>query len=323
LPTRTLRDVKSVIVTGGAGFVGSHLVEALAARGDSRVFVLDDFSTGSLDNVVSRNNVEVHHYDVCQPKWHVDDVVEEIDEIYHLACPASPVAYQRDPIKTLETCFAGTKNMLEIARSRRARFLLASTSEVYGDPDEHPQREDYPGRVRSTGPRSCYDEGKRAAESLCAGYRNLDVDARIARIFNTYGPRMAIDDGRLVSNLVVQALRGESLTVYGDGSQTRSLCYVDDLVRGLIALMEAPDVDAAPVNLGNPDERSVVDIAAAILELTGSRGIVSQPLPVDDPRRRCPDIARARRLLNWEPKIELFDGLKRTIDYFGARLGVR
>jgi UDP-glucuronate decarboxylase len=309
--------MKNIVVTGGAGFIGSHLVEALLAAGNS-VICLDNLFTGSKANILRfRNNpdFEFIRHDVVMP------ILLETEQIYHLACPASPVHYQNNPIKTLKTSVLGTLNMLGLAKRVGARILLASTSEIYGDPEEHPQKEDYCGNVNSVGPRACYDEGKRAAETLMVGYRDYNnVDVRIARIFNTYGPRMLPNDGRVVSNFICQVIRGEDLTIYGDGSQTRSFCYVSDMVDGLIRLMESREI--GPVNLGNPHEVTVRALAETVLRMipdTGS-GMVKTDLPRDDPRRRRPDITRAKSILNWEPKVPLEKGLETTISYFQDRL---
>lgn len=303
----------TVLVTGGAGFVGSNLVRALLQQGH-RVIVLDDLSTGSRQNLPdSEANLEVVIQDVCQP-WD-----GKVDQIYNLACAASPPKYQKDPIQTLRTNFTGMQNLLELAHRRGARVLQASTSEVYGDPAVSPQPEAYWGNVNSFGLRSCYDEGKRVAESLCYSYAQMHgVTIRIARIFNTYGPRMAQDDGRVVSNFLVQALQGQPLTLYGEGQQTRSLCYVDDLVRGLIALMNREgQALEPPVNLGNPHEMTIREIAQMVLEVTGSNSTLEfHPLPSDDPRQRCPDIQRAQAWLNWSPTIEVRHGLTQTAEYF-------
>ncbi len=303
-----------VLVTGGAGFVGSHLVDQLLERGDS-VHVLDNFATGSVANLAHRMShprFRLQRHDVETPLT----LFPAVRIIYHLAACASPVQYQRDPVKTTTTNVIGTRNMLELAQRTGARLLLASTSEVYGDPAVHPQTEDYRGDVNPIGPRACYDEGKRCAETLSFAYaRSRGVSIRVARIFNTYGPRMACDDGRVVSNLIVQALRGDPMTVYGDGRQTRSFCFVRDLVDGLIRLAHA-DCEG-PVNLGNPGEVSMIELAETIRKLTDSRSpIVRKPLPVDDPRRRCPAIGVAQRALNWQPEVSLTDGLTATIDYF-------
>jgi UDP-glucuronate decarboxylase len=302
-----------VLVTGGAGFIGSHLCERLLADGHE-VICLDNFFTGRRENVmplIGNPRFEIMRHDVVEP-W-----LLEVDRIYHLACPASPVHYQHNPVKTIKTNVLGSLHALGLAKRVRARVLLASTSEVYGDPEVHPQPEEYRGNVNPIGPRSCYDEGKRVAETLFFDYhRQNGVDIRVARIFNTYGPRMAPDDGRVVSNFVVQALRGQPLTVYGDGLQTRSFCYVSDLVEGLVRLMDQTDT-VGPVNLGNPGEFTMTELAALVLELTGSRSeLVHKPLPVDDPRQRRPDISRARKYLGWEPKVPLRDGLVPTIESF-------
>jgi len=304
-----------VLVTGGAGFIGSHLCDALLIRGDE-VVCLDNFFSGSRDNVQQhRENprFELIRHDVVEP------ILLEIDQIYHLACPASPIHYQYNPVKTTKTNVMGTLNMLGLAKRVGARLLLASTSEVYGDPEVHPQPEDYWGRVNPIGLRSCYDEGKRVAETLCFDYRRQNgVDARVVRIFNTYGPRMAADDGRVVSNFCVAALTGKPLLVYGDGSQTRSFCYVRDLVDGLIAAMngEAEGIEG-PINLGNPDERTVLELAQKILSLTPpGPGIEYRDLPADDPVRRKPVIDRARKILWWRPTVSLDSGIRTTLESF-------
>jgi UDP-glucuronate decarboxylase len=312
-----------ILVTGGAGFVGSHLCEKLLAEGHS-VFCIDDFSTGSAENLRSlgkAGQLTVIEQDVCLP---IDPRLPDFDEIYNLACPASPPHYQADQVQTMRICAAGTHNVLDRAKRDGARLFHASTSEVYGDPEVHPQVEDYNGNVHTIGPRACYDEGKRYAEALIAAYAaQHGVDAKMARLFNTYGPRMAIDDGRLISNLVTQALTGEDLTVYGDGTHTRSLCYVDDTVDGIIRLTRSGLKPDTPVNLGNPCEMQVIEIAAAVLVATGSRSQLTHlPLPVHDPARRLPDIGRAKALLGWQPNIAFADGLQRTIAYFRQRLGV-
>jgi dTDP-glucose 4,6-dehydratase len=308
-----------VVVAGGAGFLGSHLCDFLIARGDV-VECVDDLSTGSRDNVEHLEN---------QPQFtlHVADVVQgvpvvgAVDAVCHLASPASPPAYLARPLETLAAGSEGTRRLLDLAERNGARFLLASTSEIYGEPLVHPQPESYRGNVDPVGPRSVYDEAKRFAEALTmAAHRARGVDVCIARIFNTYGPRLAPGDGRVVSNFVSQALRGEPLTVYGDGSQTRSLCYVADEVQGLVALLDSSIT--GPVNIGNPEERTVLDLARKVIELTGATaGIVERPLPVDDPTRRCPDIGMARELLGWEPRTSLEDGLARTVEYLARRLG--
>lgn len=306
---------RRVLVTGGAGFVGSHLSERLLGRGDE-VVCLDNFFTSHRANVerlLDHPRFELIRHDVN------DATVIEVDEVYHLACPASPVHYQRNPVRTIRTAVHGTLNMLDLAREVGAKILIASTSEVYGDPIVHPQTEAYWGNVNPIGPRACYDEGKRCAEALTVSYATqYDVRVRIARIFNTYGPRMHEQDGRVVSNFVLQALRGEPITIYGDGSQTRSFCFVDDLVEGLVGLMDLPD-DPGPVNLGNPSERSILELAERIVRLTGSSSTIETlPLPTDDPTQRCPDITKARSLLGWEPKVGIDAGLEATIRYFRA-----
>jgi len=307
-------QLKRILVTGGAGFLGSHLCERLVADGHD-VICLDNFFTSQKSNVESllgRPNFELIRHDVTHPIW------LEVDEIYNLACPAAPGHYQYNPIKTMKTSVIGAINMLGMAKRCGARILQASTSEVYGDPEVHPQDESYRGNVNPIGPRACYDEGKRAAETLLADYRRMNrLNIRIARIFNTYGPRMHPFDGRVVSNFIRQALAGQPLTVFGDGSQTRSFCYRDDLVEGLIRLMKAPDTTTEPVNLGNPDEYTILQLAETIIKLTQSRSpIEHKPLPADDPTRRCPDISRARRLLDWQPRVPLLEGLEKTIAWF-------
>jgi UDP-glucuronate decarboxylase len=306
-----------ILVTGGAGFIGSHLCERLLGEGHE-VICLDNFFTGSKKNVASllaNPAFELIRHDITEP------ILLEVDRIYNLACPASPIHYQYNPVKTIKTSVMGAINMLGLAKRVRARILQASTSEVYGDPQVHPQTEEYWGNVNPIGIRSCYDEGKRVAETLMMDYhRQNGVDIRIVRIFNTYGPRMAVNDGRVVSNFIVQALRGENLTVYGDGGQTRSFCYVDDLVDGLVRMMECEGF-TGPVNLGNPTETTILEFARRISSLTGSKNrIVFNPLPADDPKQRQPDISLAREKLCWEPKVDLETGLRNTIDYFGARL---
>ncbi|MBY4896078.1 UDP-glucuronic acid decarboxylase family protein [Cupriavidus sp. AU9028] len=309
---------RRVLVTGGAGFLGSHLCDRLVQAGHD-VLCVDNFYTGSKDNIahlLREPNFELMRHDVTFPLY------VEVDQIYNLACPASPVHYQSDPVQTTKTSVHGAINMLGLAKRVKARILQASTSEVYGDPACHPQQESYWGHVNPIGLRSCYDEGKRCAETLFMDYhRQHRVDVRIARIFNTYGPRMHPADGRVVSNFITQALSGQPLTVYGDGSQTRSFCYVDDLIDGLIRLMEAEGDHSMPVNLGNPCEVSMLDIARKVLAATGSRSpIVMRPLPSDDPRQRCPDIARAAELLQWAPTVDLDEGLRRTVAYFAQRM---
>ena len=314
---------RTALVAGGAGFIGSHLCDALLARGH-RVICLDSFLTGRPQNVAPLANhpgftlVEQDVVEPVRPEGRVDMV-------FNLACPASPPHYQADPIHTLLTSVEGTNNLLRLAEADGARFVQASTSEVYGDPQEHPQKEDYWGHVNPTGPRACYDEGKRAAESLCFDMlRAGRVDARVARIFNTYGPRMRPDDGRIISNFVVQALKGRSLTVYGSGTQTRSFCYVADLVDGLLALMDVDPNPCKPVNLGNPGEFSIAELVGIMKGLIPGCGApVHLPLPTDDPQRRRPDITRAREVLGWEPLVSLAEGLPQTIAWFAQELGVR
>jgi UDP-glucuronate decarboxylase len=310
----------TILVAGGAGFVGSHLCDELLASGN-RVICVDNFQTGSHRNVLALENhpdFRLIEADICEPL--ASD--EPVDQVYNLACPASPPQYQADPVHTMMTSVVGTGNLLRLAERHGASFLQASTSEVYGDPEEHPQREDYWGHVNCTGPRACYDEGKRAAETLCFDMlRSGRVDARVVRIFNTYGPRMSPDDGRIVSNLIVQALRGDPLTIYGSGEQTRSFCYVSDLVDGLVALMNVDPNPGMPINLGNPGEFTIAELADRVLAMTGSSSkIVHRPLPVDDPQRRRPDITRARQLLGWEPKLPLEEGLALTIPWFAEQL---
>ncbi len=305
-----------ILITGGAGFVGSHLCERLLGEGHE-VLCLDNFFTGRRDNIVhllDHSHFELIHHDVTEP------ILLEVDQIYNLACPASPVHYQYNPVKTVKTSVMGAINMLGLAKRVRARILQASTSEVYGDPLVHPQKEDYWGNVNPIGLRSCYDEGKRLAETLMTDYhRQNKVDIRIARIFNTYGPRMLEDDGRVVSNFIVQALRGEPLTLYGEGEQTRSFCYVDDLLEGLIRLMNTDDVHQ-PVNLGNPGEFTIKQLAEEVMKIVGSdTGFKYLPLPEDDPRQRKPDITRAQTLLGWNPTIPLREGLEKTVAYFRSR----
>jgi UDP-glucuronate decarboxylase len=303
-----------ILVTGGSGFIGSHLCEHLLAQG-AEVICLDNFFTGARSNVehsLEMKNFELLRHDVTFP------IYLEIDQIYNLACPASPVHYQHDPVQTTKTSVHGAINMLGLAKRVKAKILQASTSEVYGDPNIHPQTEEYWGHVNPIGLRSCYDEGKRCAETLFFDYwRQYKLRIKVARIFNTYGPRMHPNDGRVVSNFIVQALLGKAITIYGDGSQTRSFCYVDDLVEGLVRLMSTPDSVTGPINLGNPVEFSVLELAAIILELTGSRSRIDhRPLPQDDPRQRQPDIAKAQGLLGWKPTTPLRDGLIKTIAYF-------
>ncbi|MEP7075082.1 MAG: UDP-glucuronic acid decarboxylase family protein [Acidobacteriota bacterium] len=308
-----------ILVTGGAGFIGSHLCERLVTEGND-VICLDNFFTGrkrNIEHLLDSRNFELVRHDVTEP------ILLEVDQIYNLACPASPIHYQYNPIKTVKTNVMGTINMLGLAKRVKARILQASTSEVYGDPVVHPQTEDYWGNVNCIGLRSCYDEGKRVAETLMMDYhRQSSVDTRIVRIFNTYGTRMLENDGRVVSNFVVQALRGQELTIYGDGTQTRSFCYVSDLVDGLVKLMAAVSDDIhLPVNIGNPGEFTMKGLAEKVGEITGKTiKIKFFPLPNDDPRQRKPDIERARRLLGWEPSVPLMDGLKKTVHYFENRI---
>ena len=309
---------KQILVTGGAGFLGSHLCEVLVEEG-ADVLCLDNFYTGSRANVqhlLGKPNFELLRHDVTFPLY------IEVDEVYNLACPASPIHYQHDPVQTTKTSVHGAINMLGLAKRTGAKILQASTSEVYGDPEEHPQPEHYWGHVNPIGPRSCYDEGKRCAETLFFDYhRQHNLPIKVARIFNTYGPRMHPDDGRVVSNFIVQALKGESLTIYGDGSQTRSFCYVDDLVAGLIRLMRTENDCTGPVNLGNPDEFQIKELAERVLALVGSRSkIIYKELPQDDPQQRRPDITLAKAQLNWQPSIALEEGLCRTVEYFRALL---
>jgi UDP-glucuronate decarboxylase len=310
--------MKTVLVSGGAGFVGSHLCDRLIADG-AFVMCLDNLQTGSFENILHLIGHDRFHFvqqDIELPL----SAITNVDQIYNLACPASPAHYQADPVRTMRTNVFGALNILELARRTKARVLQASTSEVYGDPEVHPQREDYRGCVSSFGPRACYDEGKRAAETLFHDYtRMYDVDIRIARIFNTYGPRMAEFDGRVVSNFILQALSGNSITIYGNGSQTRSFCYVTDLVNGLIKLMNSGEHMRCPCNLGNPEEFMIADLAQMVIEKTGSKSkLAYAPLPKDDPTRRCPDITMARLELGWNPVVPLRDGLDNTISYFKA-----
>ena len=301
------------LVTGGAGFLGSHLCERLLNDGHE-VLCLDNYFTGRLQNIAhlrDNRNFELIRHDVTEP------ILLEVDRIFNLACPASPVHYQFNPVKTIKTSVMGAINMLGLAKRVHARILQASTSEVYGDPAVHPQKEDYWGNVNPIGIRSCYDEGKRVAETLFMDYhRQNHVDIRIVRIFNTYGPRMLMNDGRVVSNFIVQALKDEDLTIYGDGTQTRSFCYVDDLIDAFVRMMDQEEI-IGPVNVGNPGEFTMLELAQAVLELTGSKSkIVYQPLPGDDPKMRRPDISLAKNTLGWEPKVNLYDGLQKTIEYF-------
>lgn len=303
----------TVLVTGGAGFLGSHLCDRLIERGDE-VLCLDNFFTGNRDNIrhlIGHERFELIRHDIVQP------IYLEVDRIFNLACPASPEAYQFNPIKTIKTSTVGMVNIMGLAKRCGARILHASTSEVYGDPLVHPQTEDYWGHVNPIGPRSCYDEGKRIAESLMMNYHQAHgVQIRIIRIFNTYGPRMDPNDGRVISNFITQALRGDNLTVYGDGSQTRSFCYCSDLIEGMLRLMDQDD-HSGPVNIGNPVENTMLELADAVIAATGSPSQVEHlPLPEDDPKRRCPDISRARDFLGWEPQVDLAQGLQQTIDWY-------
>jgi UDP-glucuronate decarboxylase len=309
---------KRIIVTGGAGFLGSHLCERLLADGHE-VMCVDNYFTGRKANVahlLANPYFELLRHDVTFPLY------VEVDEIYNLACPASPIHYQYDPVQTTKTSVHGAINMLGLAKRVRAKIFQASTSEVYGDPDVHPQPESYRGNVNPIGPRACYDEGKRCAETLFFDYhRQHKLRIKVARIFNTYGPRMHPNDGRVVSNFIVQALKGEPITIYGKGQQTRSFCYVDDLIEGFVRLMATPDSVTGPINLGNPGEFTIRELAEKVIELTGSRSkLVHRPLPADDPMQRQPDITLARKVLGWEPKIRLIDGLRKTIDYFDKLL---
>ena len=310
--------MKRILVTGGAGFIGSHLCETLLIAGHE-VICLDNFFTGSRQNIVhliENPYFELVRHDVIQPFY------AEVDEIYNLACPASPVHYQYNPIKTIKTSMMGSINMLGLAKRVRAKILQASTSEVYGDPEIHPQPETYWGHVNPNGIRSCYDEGKRCAETLFMDYhRQNNVKIKIIRIFNTYGPRMHQDDGRVVSNFIVQALKGKDITIFGDGSQTRSFQYVDDLITGMTKMMDSPDSFIGPVNIGNPFEFRIIDLAKKVIDMTGSHSkIINLPLPEDDPKQRQPDISLALKTLNWSPVINLETGLVRTIEYFKNEL---
>ena len=311
-------NTQRILVTGGAGFVGSHLCDRLVEQGDD-VICLDNFFTGDKRNIAhlfGRSNFELVRHDVTFPLY------VEVDQIYNLACPASPVHYQSDPVQTTKTSVHGAINMLGLAKRTGARILQASTSEVYGDPEVHPQTEDYWGRVNPVGTRACYDEGKRCAETLFFDYwRQHRLEIKVARIFNTYGPRMHPNDGRVVSNFIMQALRGDAITIFGDGGQSRSFCYVDDLIDGFLALMDTDDAVTGPVNLGNPNEFTILELAEKVIALTGSKSeLVNNPLPSDDPLQRQPNIDAAKALLGWEPGIQLEEGLKSTIDYFARML---
>jgi UDP-glucuronate decarboxylase len=305
---------KRILVTGGAGFLGSHLIDRLLDQGHE-VLCVDNMYTGTkrnIDHLAGHPRFEFHRHDVCFPLF------VEVDEIYNLACPASPIHYQHDPVQTTKTSVHGAINMLGLAKRLKCKIMQASTSEVYGDPSVHPQPEGYWGNVNPIGPRSCYDEGKRCAETLFFDYwRQHALPIKVVRIFNTYGPRMHPNDGRVVSNFIVQALKGEDITIYGDGSQTRSFCYVDDLIEGFIRLMATDNAITGPINVGNPGEFSMLQLAQLVIEQTGSRSkIVHMPLPADDPKQRRPDITQAKAVLGWEPKVKLQDGLTHTIAYF-------
>jgi UDP-glucuronate decarboxylase len=304
--------LNKILVTGGAGFIGSHLCKRLLNEGNE-VICLDNFFTGSKQNIIhliDNPYFEIIRHDIEEP------ILLEVDEIYNLACPASPIHYQFDPVKTVKTSVMGAINVLEIAKRTGAKILQASTSEVYGDPEIHPQPETYRGNVNPIGPRACYDEGKRCAETLFFDYyRQFNVDIKIVRIFNTFGPRIAINDGRVVSNFIIQALQNKDITIYGDGTQTRSFCYVDDLINGLIKMMNSNET--GPINLGNPEEITIKDLAKIIIKLTNSKSkIIYKPLPQDDPKKRQPDITLAKQQLNWKPIIKLEEGLKQTLQYF-------
>jgi UDP-glucuronate decarboxylase len=307
-------STQRILVTGGAGFLGSHLCERLLAAGEE-VLCVDNFFTGTRGNVhhlLDHPRFELMRHDVTFPLY------VEVDQIYNLACPASPIFYQMDPVQTTKTSVLGAINMLGLAKRLKIPMLQASTSEVYGDPEVHPQREDYWGHVNPIGLRACYDEGKRCAETLVFDYvRQHNVAGKVMRIFNTYGPRMKANDGRVVSNFIVQALQGEDITIYGDGTQTRSFCYVDDLIDGMVALMQTPAGEHGPINIGNPNEFTMLELAELVIEMTGARSkIVHMPLPSDDPKQRQPDIRLARERLGWEPHIQLREGLERTVGYF-------
>ncbi len=316
-----MAESKRILITGGSGFLGSHLCERLLNAGHD-VLCVDNYFTGRKENIrhlIGHNRFEVLRHDVTFPLY------VEVDEIYNLACPASPIHYQHDPVQTTKTSVHGAINMLGLAKRIKAKILQASTSEVYGDPSVHPQTEDYWGNVNPIGPRACYDEGKRCAETLFFDYhRQHSLRIKVARIFNTYGPRMAVNDGRVVSNFIVQALRGQDITVYGDGGQSRSFCYVDDLVDGLVRLMEnTPDSFTGPVNLGNPREFTILELAEKVIAMLGSGSkIIHKPLPQDDPMQRKPDITLAKSALGWDPQIRLEEGLKPTVDYFRRVLGM-
>jgi UDP-glucuronate decarboxylase len=310
--------MKKILVTGGAGFIGSHLCKKLVEQGND-VICIDNYFTGTKENIAelfANPYFEAIRHDICFPLY------VEVDEIYNLACPASPVHYQHDPVQTTKTTVHGAINMLGLAKRVKARILQASTSEVYGDPACHPQKEDYWGNVNPIGPRSCYDEGKRCAETLFFDYqRQHDLDIKVIRIFNTYGPNMHPNDGRVVSNFIVQALTNQDITVYGDGQQTRSFCYIDDLINGMIKMMSSKKGIYGPTNLGNPIEYKIIELAEMIIKLTNSKSkIINKNLPTDDPIRRKPDISKAKKDINWEPSIDVTDGLKKTIDYFKKQI---
>lgn len=319
-PSGGSADAKTILITGGAGFIGSHLCDRMIQKGH-RVICVDNFYTGDIGNIrplLNHPSFSMIEHDVTRPL----KISGHVDRIYNLACPASPRHYQHDPIGTMKTCVLGAHHVLELARQNSARVLQASTSEVYGDPEIHPQPEGYCGHVNPIGPRACYDEGKRAAETLFFDYRRVfDLPIKVARIFNTYGPRMLENDGRVISNFIVQAMRNEPITIYGDGSQTRSFCFVDDLLSGLELLMEGPHDVTGPCNLGNPHEVTIKQVAERIIEQTGSRSVLdNRPLPQDDPKRRRPVIDRAMKLLGWQPQVPLDQGLKATIGYFALKL---
>lgn len=312
--------MKRILITGGAGFLGSHLCDRLLQKGED-ILCLDNFFTGSKENIshlINYPHFELIRHDIINP------IYLEVDEIYNLACPASPVHYQYNPIKTIKTNIMGAINVLGIAKRTKAKVLQASTSEIYGDPEIHPQDESYWGKVNPIGIRSCYDEGKRAAECLMMDYRRQNaVNTKIVRIFNTYGPRMAVNDGRVVSNFIIQALQGKNITIYGDGSHTRSFCYSDDMIEGLILMMESPEEFYGPVNIGNPEEFTILQLAQLIIKLTKTKSKIEfQPLPADDPVQRKPDISLAREKINWSPKIDLEKGLINTIEYFRTVLKI-
>ncbi|MCO6187805.1 UDP-glucuronic acid decarboxylase family protein [Rhizobium sp. L1K21] len=316
MPRKTQYQTPTVLVAGGAGFLGSHLCETLLERG-CKIICVDSLLSGSLDNIAAMRNHPAFTFieaDICDDL----EIKGSIDQIFNMACPASPPRYQANPVHTVMTSVVGTNKLLSLAARHGARMVQASTSEIYGDPDEHPQRETYWGNVNCTGPRACYDEGKRTAETLCFDWmRTEGLDVRVARIFNTYGPRMRADDGRIVSNFIVQALDGEALSIFGSGEQTRSFCYVSDLIDGLIKLMTVDPNPGVPINLGNPTELTVIELAKLVLEVTGTPALLSlEPLPVDDPRRRRPDISQAAELLGWKPAVDVRDGIRQTADWF-------